>query len=79
MNEEEKKNIEKFLEFAKQRRKRQQITVVSTNQLAEMLGIIHAENMKIMFYSMSVCGLKKKDWELKEKYYRHRLEDIFGE
>ena len=79
MNDEEKAKIDKFLEFAKHRREKQQVAVVSTNQLAQMLGILHAENMEILFYGMTLCGLKEKDWRLKEKYYRHKLEEIFGE
>lgn len=79
MNDEEKAKIDKFLEFAKHRRKKQQVSVISTNQLAQMLGILHAENMEILFYGMTLCGLKEKDWRLKEKYYRQKLEEIVGE
>lgn len=79
MNDEEKAKIDKFLEFAKHRRKKQQVAVISTNQLAQMLGILHAENMEILFYGMTLSGLKEKDWRLKEKYYRQKLEEIVGE
>ena len=74
MNEQE--NFEKFLEFAKHRRERQQVAVVSTNQLAQMLGILHAENMETMWYGMSVCGLKEKDFRLREGFYRKELENV---
>lgn len=79
MNEQEKAQIDKFLEFAKHRREKQQVAVVNTNQLAQMLGILHAENMEAMYYSMRMCGINEKDWQLKEKYYRHKLEQIFNE
>ena len=78
MNDEEKAQIDRFLEFAKHRREKQ-VAVVRTNQLAQMLGILHAENMEILFYGMTLSGLKEKDWRLKEKYYRQKLEEIFGE
>ena len=76
MNEQEKAQIDKFLEFAKHRREKQKVAVVSTNQLAQMLGILHAENMEAMWYGMSVCGLKEKDFRLREGYYRKELEKV---
>lgn len=76
MNDEEKAQIDKFLEFAKHRREKKQVAVVSTNQLAQMLGILHAENMETMWYGMSVCGLKEKDFRLREGFYRKELEKV---
>ena len=75
----DEQNFDRFLEFAKHRREKQKVAVVSTAQIAETLGILHAENMETMYYSMVLCGLKNEDWKLKEKYYRHKLEEIFGE
>ena len=75
----DEQNFDRFLEYAKHRREKQKVAVVSTAQLAEMLGIIHAENMETMYYSMAMCGIKEKDWKLKEGYYRRKLEQIFGE
>ena len=77
MNEQDKENIERFLEFAKQRRKeKRKMGVVSTNQLAQMIGVIHAESMESMYYGMRLCGLKEKDFRLREAYYREELEKI---
>lgn len=75
----DEQNFDRFLEFARHRREKQKVVVVSTAQLAEMLGVIHAENMEAMYYSMRMCGINEKDWRLKEKYYRHELEKIFNE
>ena len=81
MNEPDKENFDKFLEFAKKRReeRRKQVVIVTTNQLAGMLGVLHAEVMESMYYSMTLCGLNEKDFRLREKYYRHELEHILRE
>jgi hypothetical protein len=71
-------NIDRFLEFAKHRREKQHVTVVTTNQLAQMLSVIHAENMETMWYGMVQCGIKEKDFRLREDYYRKEIEKIFN-